>query len=64
MKSYVNAKPPRCMFLHFVPVDGVVEYFSGFFGRVRYVFRFPEKKPVNTALPGSGSSYRQNLNIP
>jgi hypothetical protein len=37
------------MFLHFVPVDGV-EYFSGFFWWERYVFMFPENKPVDKAL--------------
>ncbi len=37
------------MFWHFVPVDGV-EYFSGIFGRERYVFVFPENKPVDITL--------------
>jgi hypothetical protein len=37
------------MFLHFMPVDGV-EYFPGILGWERYVFMFPENKPVDTAL--------------
>ncbi len=51
----------KLCFLHFVPVDGV-EYFSGIFGQERYVFMFPENKPVDTALGLVQSSEPQEKN--